>query len=682
MEITNIDILRRMQSRIVSKGMFNFDTMGARPLLSFLDYSDLDKLYNIASSTRYSGNIKKKLDAIREIMHRNGFRKLAQGTNRIVYSSFEDPTIVLKIATDKTGMKDNPREFLNQNMLKPFVTKVFEVTPDGVVGEFERVQPITSREEFLSSANEIYELLDIIFSKYIMADVGSKYFMNWGIATNRGSFAGPVLLDFSYLYEADINKLVCCAPNPNEPCGICGGLIDTDEGFNRLICTKCGVEYKAVELAKDIEENKIIRKGRSTKMKVALNWKGKKETKEINLDGQIGGNEIFKAPVNMIRPITSTEPVGKLKVAPVKFEKKVEVKEVAVTEEKVELVDKKEEKEVKVTAPVAEAETKNANDSIISKEVLDKAVKNANKNSGLKVKVTTQDGKTVEKTVDRSHGDETEQKSTMKVNDTPVRHYKNNHGASDLPRRSQVQLTAITFEQLKELDFKYSSTDLEFHKMFFRAEHEKSNPSISVDFDSIPKDKLMLICGIDETDSEELKAELEKTKSDLIQTEEALARLRKTGNDNSQGLAVANEKIVTLEKENSYLHQTIDSLNKQLWDLKVQLEEKEESVETETEEVEEEINDNQESENSFNSDSFTFVNGSFQFINEICEKLGIEVPENVPSNSVITVNGSDDFIRDQDGKVICIPWLNDYVLDDLVIATKQPVVGEGENTEE
>lgn len=181
MELINSDILRRMQSRIVSKDMFDFDTLGARPLLSMLDYSDLDKLYNIASSVRYSGNISKKLNAIRDIMHNKGFRKLGQGTNRIVYSYFEDPSIVLKIATDKVGMRDNPAEFINQNYLKPFVTKVFEVTPDGVVGEFERVQAITSREEFVSCSDHVYEILDIITKKYIMADVGSHQFFNWGI---------------------------------------------------------------------------------------------------------------------------------------------------------------------------------------------------------------------------------------------------------------------------------------------------------------------------------------------------------------------------------------------------------------------------------------------------------------------------------------------------------------------
>lgn len=188
MDVVNSDILSTLQSRVVTREEFDFDKLSARPLRSFLDYSDLDKLYNIASSVRYAGNIQKKLKAIADIMKPRGFVKQGQGTNRIVYRHLEDPSIVMKIATDKTGMKDTPKEFLNQDILKPFVTKVFEVTPDGVVGEFERVLPITSREEFLSCSNDVYELLNILTGKYILADVGTHFFLNFGLRHKTNSF--------------------------------------------------------------------------------------------------------------------------------------------------------------------------------------------------------------------------------------------------------------------------------------------------------------------------------------------------------------------------------------------------------------------------------------------------------------------------------------------------------------
>ena len=666
-----------MQSRVISKDVFDFDRLTARPLLSMLDYSDLDKLYNIASSIRYSGDIMKKLKAIREIMHAKGFRKLSQGTNRITYSYYEDPSIVVKIATDKKGMTDSPREFINQERLKPFVTKIFEVTPDGVVGEAERVQPITSREEFLSCADEIYGLLNLLTSKYVLADIGSHYFMNYGIRSNN---FGPVLLDFPYLYEVDGRKLVCSAPNFNEPSGICGGWIDYDPGFNELVCIKCGVRYKAVEIAKGIEENKIIRKGRKSRMKVAVNWNGKKQTQEVSLDGQLA-NDAFKTPTPIVRPSKTVEAVGKLKVAPVV---KKEVKEVAVTAEEVKVVEKpveKVEKAEQVEKPVEEVK---AESPVVEK--VEESKKTDDKKAGLKVKVTTQDGKTVESSVDHSSNEEESKKSNMKVNNNPVdRHYKNNHG-NGLPRRSQIQLTAITFEQLKELDFKYRSIDLEYHKMFFEAKHEKSNPSVSIDYDSIPKEKLLLLAGVEENQNvDALKEELEKTKYDLNQTEEALTNLRKVTNGSTETINKLQEANVVLEKKCSDLKDLVAYKDKEIEDLKRQLEEL--TAEPVEEDVEEDVvetpeasaEDNTEYEDDeYDNDNFAFVYGIWQYVDDVCEKYNLEKPENLPSESVFTFSATgdpdEDLIKDQEGKIICMPWVNGHSIDSLDISPKKDVI--------
>lgn len=657
MNLTDSDILRRMQSRIVSKDQFNFDTMSARPLLSMLDYSDLDKLYNIASSVRYSGNIVKKLNAIRDVMHNKGFHKIGQGTNRIVYGYFEDPSIVVKVATDKVGMKDNPAEFINQNYLKPFVTKVFEVSPDGVVGEFERVEPITSREEFLSCTSEVYDMLNIITKKYIMADVGNRFFMNYGIRSNENYRFGPVLLDFSYIYVPDANKLMCCSPRPEEPLGICGGWIDYDQGFNELVCLKCGSIYRAKELAKDMEENKIIRKGRKTKMKVAVNYKGNTGVKEINLDGQMGSGA-FKQATAIVRPSISVEPVGKLRVAtPIVAKEKV-VEKVSVKEEKVEVVEEiketpvvveeKKNETIVVEVPVVKVEEPSKNNTAIVEEAAKQISTPVSSKKGMKVKVTNQNGTTIEKAVDK-HVEESQKNSGVKVKD---RHYKNNYG-SDMPRRSQIQLTAITFEQLKELDFKYSSTDLEFRKMFFKAEHEKSNPSVMVDFDSIPKEKLELILGADFSEIDELKKELEKTKSDLNTTEEALINLRKIGSDNSetvnklqQQIAVLESKLNEKEEENKKLHNTIKDYEGML---KAQ-EEKSADVPEGTE---------------YDTDNLAFVSGTLASVDLISQFAECEVPKSVPSKNVIAIETEDGYVKDQSGKIICIGWMNNVPLNEV-----------------
>lgn len=281
MEVIDKNNLKILQSKMTTKEEFDYDTMFTVPLYSLLSQYDIDRLYNVATSIRYAGDAVKKKKAILDIMHTRGFAELSAGTNRICFGYLEDPSICVKVAADRTGIKDNPREFLNQGYLKPFCTKVFETSPCGTVGLFERVRPIKNREEFYSVAAQIYELIDLITSKFILADFGTHFFMNYGFREFHNF--GPVILDFPYLYEADARKLVCKKPltHPDGHVEMCGGLIDYDLGFNKLICTKCGATYRAVELAKYINDNLILQKGNKSmanEIKVSL-IRGNKVTK-------------------------------------------------------------------------------------------------------------------------------------------------------------------------------------------------------------------------------------------------------------------------------------------------------------------------------------------------------------------------------------------------------------------
>lgn len=276
MELPDQKIIDTIQSKVVSQDEFNYDHLMARPLYSMVSQSDIDEVYRIATSIRLAGNPRKRYKLIDEVMHNRGFRKLSAGTNRVAYTYFEDPSIVVKVAADKTAIMDNPREFVNQHKLKPFCTKVFEVDPSGTMGVFERVKPITSREEYITVASDVFEMLDMITSKYVLADIGTKFFMNIGIRNNFG----VVLLDFPYLYEInDPNSLVCKKPDINSPGGFCGGLIDYDEGFNTLRCNKCGAIYRAQELGSYLKTNKVIMKGigkMDAKIRVSFTKNGKK----------------------------------------------------------------------------------------------------------------------------------------------------------------------------------------------------------------------------------------------------------------------------------------------------------------------------------------------------------------------------------------------------------------------
>ena len=307
MELPDKKVVEVMQSRVVTQDEFNYDHLTARPLYTLVTQSDIDEVYRIATSARLAGNPRKRYQLIDNIMHNRGFRKLSAGTNRVAYTYFEDPSIVVKVAADKTAIMDNPREFVNQHKLKPFCTKVFEVDPSGTMGVFERVKPITSREEYLTVASNVFEMLDMITSKYVLADIGTKFFMNVGIRKNFG----VVLLDFPYLYEInDPNSLVCKKPDTNSQDGFCGGLIDYDEGFNTLRCNKCGAVYRAQELGSYLKTNKIIMKGTGKMNGIKASMSFVRDGKKCEL-GNSGSIDIMKEESTVIQHVEEKKPAEK-----------------------------------------------------------------------------------------------------------------------------------------------------------------------------------------------------------------------------------------------------------------------------------------------------------------------------------------------------------------------------------
>ena len=251
-------ILNRLTSKRTTIEEFDFDKLQAPPLTYFLSPYDIEQLHQIATSLRLSSHPEERYRLIDQICTSRGLVKFIGGTNRVSYRHPEFPDYIIKVATDDVGRRDNPDEFRLQYLLKPFVCKVYEISPCGTVGLFERVVPITNREQFLSVAEDIFTVINEWFiGKYVMADIGTKFFMNWGIRESMG----PVLLDYPYCYELDGNKLFCAAPNAASPTGRCEGEIDYDAGYNFLVCKKCGSKYKAKELEKKIKNKMIVTKG-------------------------------------------------------------------------------------------------------------------------------------------------------------------------------------------------------------------------------------------------------------------------------------------------------------------------------------------------------------------------------------------------------------------------------------
>lgn len=267
----NNAILNMMYRGTTTIEDFNWDAMTTVPILYLMTPQDIDYIKNLILSPRYSGNNKYKMEKIDEIMHIRGFSRFAGGTNRLVYIHPSAPNAVFKVAIDSVGINDNPAEFRNQNFLKPYCCKVFECTPCGTIASFEKVDRITTFEEFYSIADDYYYIIvNVILGKYVMDDIGIDYFMNIGIRVG----CHPVLLDFPYLFELDGRKLECC--NVLDDGRICGGEIDYDGGFNKLMCKKCGRVFRARDLAKPPKEGGILlRQKGGRRMKLEITRGGK-----------------------------------------------------------------------------------------------------------------------------------------------------------------------------------------------------------------------------------------------------------------------------------------------------------------------------------------------------------------------------------------------------------------------
>lgn len=267
--MANNDFISNLYIKQQPKDVLVFDNIRGPGILNYFTVYDVQALNKIATSIKYAANIKLKKDMINNIMVSRGFKKLASGTNRVVYKCLENPSIVAKIAIDRVGMGDNPAEYRNQELLKPFVAKCFDVSPDGVLAICERVYPITTITEFESIADYVYDIIVYkLLGKYVVDDIGTDFFLNWGI--REGAY--PCLLDYPYVFELDDKKLYCnkLDSNTNIPCL---GEIDYDEGFNYLTCKKCGKKYKAFELSAAQKEKvpSVIMKGdRSMKVYARL----------------------------------------------------------------------------------------------------------------------------------------------------------------------------------------------------------------------------------------------------------------------------------------------------------------------------------------------------------------------------------------------------------------------------
>lgn len=177
---------------------------------------------------------------IKELLRSNNipFNALGSGTNRM---AVQIDGYAVKIALDKDGMIDNRREMLYTRQLQPYVVKVYESTPNGLIAVTEFVE-IFTLNELHQHSDEMMEILSIISEQFLIGDVGitGKNYVNWG-TRNDGTIC---ILDFAYIYSVRYNIFSCGCDDSS--------ILRYDSKFVNLICPLCGRKYTFGEVRRKI----------------------------------------------------------------------------------------------------------------------------------------------------------------------------------------------------------------------------------------------------------------------------------------------------------------------------------------------------------------------------------------------------------------------------------------------
>lgn len=168
---------------------------------------------------------------IKELLREKGipFLGLGPGTNRMAVLI---DGYAVKFALDRAGMIDNRREFLYTKDLQPYVIKVYECVPNGLIMVCEFVE-IFNLDDFHTYKNEMREILESISNNFLIGDIGitGKNYVNWG----KRPDGGICILDFAYCYSVKYSVFGCnCSDD---------AILKFDDNFVNLFCPLCGRKY-------------------------------------------------------------------------------------------------------------------------------------------------------------------------------------------------------------------------------------------------------------------------------------------------------------------------------------------------------------------------------------------------------------------------------------------------------
>lgn len=176
-----------------------------------------------------------------------GFRIISSGTNITVMENPVYPGVVFKFALDECGIADNFNDEVLQYRI-PHFAKVFARETLGLISVQQRYVWMDSNR-MADFRDDVYELLEELKDKYIVADMSPKRFLNYGVDRD-GEF---VIIDGSDLYPLNyISERIRCKNlvgwDPDKEESIkCGGKLEYTDDFMMLKCKKCGKEVNPLE---------------------------------------------------------------------------------------------------------------------------------------------------------------------------------------------------------------------------------------------------------------------------------------------------------------------------------------------------------------------------------------------------------------------------------------------------
>lgn len=241
-------------------------------ILQYFTPDLLTKLWLITKTSGASNNEKGQL--VKETLRENNvpFSPLGSGTNRlgILIDGYS-----FKIALDEDGMIDNRREFLYTTKLQPYVIKVYEISPMGLIAVSEYFTLFTY-DDYREHAEEMKDILKIVSRSFLIGDVGvtGKNYVNWGFRED-GTIG---MLDFAYIYSVDYKLFTCSCSDD--------AILVYDDDFVKLVCPQCGRKYTFGSIRKKVTK--------------------KQQEEEIgNMDDQ---GYILRQPVEKVPEIIRFEP--------------------------------------------------------------------------------------------------------------------------------------------------------------------------------------------------------------------------------------------------------------------------------------------------------------------------------------------------------------------------------------